>query len=118
MCRSARMYIPSPLRFLRILYHLDDRDILRNIYEMSKHIVIIDTHIAWGQIIGPSTIAGIIRDAGCVSMLTTTPTKFVAAADPLSFWFTQDARVGRLSMSGSPRFASVMLLLNRPSRLV
>ncbi len=35
--------------FLGLLYHLDDRDIfpvLRNVYDMCKQLVIIDTHIA------------------------------------------------------------------------
>ena len=86
--------------FLGILYHLDDRDIfpvLRNLHDMCKHLLIIDTHIALevdydAQHNGMSYEGRKIREHGDHDPEEVRRSRVGASLDnALSFWFTRDS---------------------------
>jgi SAM-dependent methyltransferase len=84
--------------FLGILYHLDDRDIfpvLRNIYGMCGHLVIIDTHIALkadyrAEHNGKHYEGMKLREHADDDSEEVRRSRVGASLDnPLSFWFTR-----------------------------
>jgi SAM-dependent methyltransferase len=86
--------------FLGILYHLDDRDIfpvLRNLYEMCRHLLIIDTHIALhaddrAQHDGKVYEGSKFREHADEDSDAVRRSRVGASLDnPLSFWFTRAA---------------------------
>ncbi len=88
--------------FLGLLYHLDERDIfpvLRNVYDMCKHLVIIDTHIALefdchAEHDGRKYEGTKVREHGDRDSKEVRRSRVGASLDnPLSFWFS------RLSLS-------------------
>jgi SAM-dependent methyltransferase len=86
--------------FLGILYHLSDRDVfpvLRNIYDMCRQFVIIDTHIALNSQIhvefnGQSYQGKLYREHADNDSIEIRRGRQMASLDnPLSFWFTKES---------------------------
>lgn len=112
--------------FLGILYHLDCNDIfsvLKNIYEMCKQLVIIDTHIAL-QSVNEVKYDGRIyegkqyREHGDDDPEELRRSKLLASIDnTLSFWFTKESLFRLLNDVGftSVCECSVPLEPNKPA---
>jgi SAM-dependent methyltransferase len=95
--------------FLGILYHLDQKDVfpvVKNIYEMCQHFVIIDTHIALNGVVkiehaGRSYNGRHWREHADDDPEELRKKRLQSSIDnPLSFWFTKESLFQLLSDVG------------------
>ena len=86
--------------FLGILYHLDERDaflVLKNIYEMCRQFVVVDTHVALHGVVkvrhdGRSYAGRRVREHGDDDPEAVRKGRLLASLDNrFAFWFTRDS---------------------------